>query len=65
MGLQSTIEDSIEGFFYGYGSLVARHPWKTIAGCTLLTVLLGLGLFRFTQENTGIKLWIPRDSSQR
>ena len=59
------IQKAIEAFFYNYGSMVAKHPWKTIGACVLLTVLLGLGLLKFTQENTGIKLWIPRDSSQR
>ena len=64
-GFQSCVDDSIDRFFYNYGKCVAKYPIVVIFICLLIATVCGLGLFKFTQENTGIKLWIPRDSSQR
>ena len=62
---RSLIEDSLHSFFYNYGKLVASHPWSTILFCIVLTAVCGAGMIKFRMENTGLKLWIPHDSSQR
>ena len=59
------IEDALDTFFFNYGKCVASHPWTFILFCILLTSVCGVGMMRFHMENTGLKLWIPHDSSQR
>ena len=63
--IQHFIVGGMERFFYNYGKSVATHPFLYILLCVVITVGCGAGLMRFRQENTGIKLWIPEDSSQR
>ena len=62
---RSVIEDSMDTFFFKYGKLVATYPLTTIFLCILLTAVCGVGMMNFRMENTGLKLWIPHDSSQR
>ena len=59
------IENSLHSFFYNYGKMVGSHPWGAILFCIVLTALCGAGMIKFRMENTGLKLWIPHDSSQR
>jgi hypothetical protein len=62
---RSVIEDSLNTFFFNYGKFVATYPLTCIFLCILLTAGCGLGMMNFKMENTGLKLWIPHDSSQR
>ena len=62
---RSLIEDALDTFFFNYGKLVASHPFTFILLCVLLTSVCGIGMINFRMENTGLKLWIPHDSSQR
>ena len=63
--IQGFIVGGMEKFFYNYGKSVSSHPFVYIFLCLAITAACGTGLIRFRQENNGIKLWIPEDSSQR
>nr|CAD7423184.1 unnamed protein product [Timema monikensis] len=45
-----------------YGYIIACHPWWTILGCVVLSLVSSLGLLRFYQEKHPLKLWIPPNS---
>ena len=62
---RSCIENALDTFFFNYGRLVATYPCSFILLCFLLTGICGIGMINFRMENTGLKLWIPHDSSQR
>ena len=62
---RSCIENALDTFFFNYGKLVATYPLIFIFLCFLLTAICGMGMINFRMENTGLKLWIPSDSSQR
>ena len=62
---RSCIETALDTFFFNYGKLVATYPLIFILLCFLLTAICGMGMMNFRMENTGLKLWIPSDSSQR
>lgn len=55
----------MENFFYLYGRTVAKYPFLFVVLCFLITGLSTLGLLQIRMENNGLKLWIPKDSSQR
>ena len=59
------IENALDTFFFNYGKLVATYPFTFITLCVILTAVCGIGMINFRMENTGLKLWIPHDSSQR
>jgi len=63
--LQNFIVGGMENFFYNYGKSISSHPFLYITLCLAVTAACGAGLMKFKPENTGIKLWIPEDSSQR
>lgn len=63
--VHDAIERGMGAFFYNHGRLVATHPAAAIILCLAVSALCGAGLVRFRAENNGLKLWIPRDSSQR
>ena len=62
---RSMVENALDTFFFNYGRLVATYPCTFIVLCFLLTAICGVGMINFRMENTGLKLWIPHDSSQR
>ena len=62
---RSLIENAMDTFFFNYGKLVATYPCTFIVLCVILTAVCGAGMINFRMENTGLKLWIPYDSSQR
>ena len=62
---RSCVENALDTFFFNYGKLVATYPFTFILLCFLLTGICGIGMMNFRMENTGLKLWIPHDSSQR
>ena len=55
----------MEKFFYWYGYYVSKYNYLFILLCFLITALSTIGLLKLRMENNGIKLWIPKDSSQR
>lgn len=63
--VQDFIVGGMENFFYNYGKSISTHPFLYIILCLAVTAACGAGLMKFKPENTGIKLWIPEDSSQR
>jgi len=58
----STIVNSLQSFFYWYGTLLARYPVKSILIALVIPLSCSLGLLRFKTENNPYKLWIPQDS---
>nr|CAD7575021.1 unnamed protein product [Timema californicum] len=50
------------GYLNLYGYIIACHPWWTILGCVVLSLVSSLGLLRFYQEKHPLKLWIPPNS---
>lgn len=44
------------------GVHIANNPWRTIALSWLVVGLCGLGFFRFHQEKSPMKLWVPQNS---
>jgi hypothetical protein len=63
--VQDVIVGGMENFFYQYGKSISSRPFLYIILCLAVTAACGAGLMKFKPENTGIKLWIPEDSSQR
>ncbi|XP_017768460.1 PREDICTED: protein patched homolog 3-like [Nicrophorus vespilloides] len=51
-----------ELFFYKLGIRIAKSPFITIALCWMFVILSAFGLFRFHQEKSPIKLWVPPNS---
>ncbi|CAL8090383.1 unnamed protein product [Orchesella dallaii] len=56
------IVGSLERFFYKWGYQIGLTPVPFIVACVIITVVCGIGLFRFTPENRPDKLWIPWNS---
>merc|ERR1711953_1147986 len=56
---------SLEKFFHWYGSLIARYPKYAIVASLTVTILGGLGLFRFYEEGDAASMVIPRQSAFR
>lgn len=49
-------------FLYRLGVHIAQSPLKWMLGCSVIILLCILGLFRFRQEKSPVKLWVPPDS---
>ncbi|KAL0275927.1 UNVERIFIED_CONTAM: hypothetical protein PYX00_003640 [Menopon gallinae] len=60
--LKKAVVGSIEKFFYWYGLMIARNPWRFLIGCLIFAAISSLGLLVFRQEKNPMKLWIPHNS---
>lgn len=60
--LSYNVSIAIGQFFYRLGVHIANNPWRTIALSWLVVGLCGLGFFRFHQEKSPMKLWVPQNS---
>lgn len=55
-------EDRIEKLFTNLGSFLSRHPKKTLICCTIVNLLLALGLLNIKFQLDIETLYIPEDS---
>lgn len=60
--LSYNVSIAIGLFFYRLGVHIANNPWRTIALSWLVVGLCSLGFFRFHQERSPMKLWVPQNS---
>lgn len=44
------------------GVHIAENTYKWMLGCLVVVLVCVLGLFRFRQEKSPVKLWVPPDS---
>ena len=51
-----------ERFFNWWGITVAENPFKVMLGVVLLTAVSLFGLYNFSAESDGWKLWLPDTS---
>ncbi|XP_011872409.1 PREDICTED: Niemann-Pick C1 protein-like [Vollenhovia emeryi] len=60
--LPERVSRTVEHFFYRLGVNIARNPYKWMLGCLVVVLICISGLFRFRQEKSPVKLWVPPDS---
>lgn len=55
-------EDKIEKLFKILGSFLSKHPRKTLICCTIVNIVLALGILNIEFQNDVETLYIPEDS---